>query len=644
VLFGLILGIADVNGSSVALHGETAGLAGPIVGRARPIRFDEFYVRTPFVVRQAELGYPKESAVGVGTHDMGVLGNLPTRGWQNVLRPHQVPYLVVGVERAFALEWWTVQLVLPALGVYALALACRLRVLTAALVALVFVFSPAMQWWTATGLGQLVGYGCLAAATLVFAARATRWWARLGLGAVSGWLGACFLAVLYLPWLVPIGLVVGAVGGAAIVGDLDRTRPGRALLVDAGLPVAVAALVGGVLVLAYVGAHHDAITLINHSVYPGQRRRRGGEGTVSLLFSTPFDAIQSLNARVDLTVNGKNQSEASGGLFTLLAVAAALIADPVRTFRGSWRDRVVLGALLVVSAGLLAWYVLPVPAVVGGFALLDRVPSYRLLPPLALASALALGLFTAARTQWRPPVRWWSALAGAAVFAGCTAWAATRFSIGGHVATWQLAALTMSFVLAVGLTLWRGTLGLVVLVVLLGFGAIVVNPLQRGLGPLLDSPAAQLGRVLRDRRGTGAVVFLANDPRGDIRALSAMTSSGVDDTSALNLYPRPAAWQRLDTDGSDEHNWNRYANALWGVAPEGSEPRVFRNTRDSIIVMVDPCEGSISRLGVRTVVSFVPLDRWCLEQTDAVPNGPGRLFVYRIDLSRPRPAANAAGS
>jgi hypothetical protein len=638
VIFGLVLGFAGISGSSVALHGEAAGGSGPLVGRARPIRFDEFYVRTPFVVRQAALGFPKSDEVGVGRHDMGVLAHLPVRGWQNALRPHEVPYQVFGLETAFALEWWLVQLILPAIGIYALALACRLRVVTAALVALIFVFSPAMQWLTATGLGEIVGYGCLAAALLVFAARMRTWWARIGLAVVAGWLGACFFAVIYPPWQIPIALVAGSAAAATIARDLDPRAPGRALL-HAVLPVCVvAAAVGGLLVLAFVGAHRDAFSAISNSAYPGRRRRSGGAGSFRLLFDAPFDAIQSLNPRVVLAVNGNNQSEASGGLVTLFAVGAALLADPVRAFRGAWRERVAVVALLGFSAVLLAWCLLPIPAAAGRVLLLDFVPSYRLMPPLALASALALGLYTAARARWRPRLRWWSPLVGTAVFAAGTVWAAATYSIDGHIASWQLIALGVAFTLGVALTLWWGNVGLVVLVVLLGLAAVTVNPLQHGLGPLLDSPGAQLGRALRDRPHTGAVVFFANDPRGDIRALSAMTSSGVRDPSALDLYPVPRAWRRLDSDRSDTRNWNRYANALWGVAPEGSPPRVFLNTKDSVIVMVDPCKGSLGRLGVRTVVSFVPLDRWCLVPQDVVPNGMGSLFVYRIDRSRPHPA------
>ena len=59
----------------------------------------------------------------MGDHDLAVVSDLPTGGWETLLRPHTLPYHVFGLERAFAFEWWISFLALPAIGVYILALA-----------------------------------------------------------------------------------------------------------------------------------------------------------------------------------------------------------------------------------------------------------------------------------------------------------------------------------------------------------------------------------------------------------------------------------------------------------------------------------------------------------------------------------------
>lgn len=642
VLVTLALGLAGISGSSVARHDPGAE---PAVGRTRAIRYDEFQVRTPLVVRQAELGFPARSWVGVGEHDMGVLANLPVAGWPNLVRPHQVQYQVLGVDAAFALEWWLVQLALPAIGVYALLLACRARVVVAALGGLAFACCPAMQWWTSTGLGTIVGYLGLAGAVALWGTRARSPAARVGLGAVAGWLGACGVLVLYVPWVLPVALVVGTLVAAAFLAEADRPRSARALAATV-LPVAgAAALVAGVAVVAFLGAHAEALRAVADSVYPGQRRVAGGAGSLRVLLGSPFDTIATTSPADLPLVNGVNPTEASGGVFLLAAVAAALAADTRRVCSRPLRARLPLGAVLVAGAGLVIWYLLPVPATVGSPIGFDRVPSYRLPPTIALVSVLTIALYIEARDRWSPPPRNRGALVGTAVFAFGTVWAAAVFTIDGrHGSVQSLAVLSLLFVATVGWALWRGVPGLGALVVLLAVSALLVNPIQHGLGPLRDGPAAQLGRELRDRPDAGRVIVFANDPRGDITAVAGISAGGVDNVSAVNLYPNADAWRVLDPTGVDRTAWDRYANALWGVAPAGASPRVFLETEDTVIVMVDPCDPTLAGLGVRTVVSRVPLARTCLTETDQVRTGrnTSALFTYRIDRSDQRPSGGEA--
>lgn len=79
-------------------------------------------------VRQAELGLPDRSEVGVGEPDMSVLDDLPTRGWE---------------------------IVIPRLRPYALALG--VRTLTAAVIATLVVLSPFLQWWALPVTGTAIG-------------------------------------------------------------------------------------------------------------------------------------------------------------------------------------------------------------------------------------------------------------------------------------------------------------------------------------------------------------------------------------------------------------------------------------------------------------------------------------------------------
>ena len=634
-LVAVVLGGLKLSGSSVALYtlpGESNGL---LVGRARDLRTDEWFVRTPLVARAAELGLPEKDLMGVGTHDMAVGNDVPTGGWAVLARPTTLPYHVFGVERAFALEWWIVYLALPAIALYTLSLVLGVRALTAALVATIVVLSPAVQWWTVTITGTTIGYACFAAAAFIAAMRARFVLAGVGLAVLAGWMAACLVLVLYPPWAVPM-LIFGVVASAAAIGRSyppshhDRRRWWfRLLLVSGG-----AAAAGGMVLLAFAQAHRDALQAIADAVYPGQRRLEGGTGDLATLFGAPFDLIGSTRSSAVVAVNGFNQSEAAAGLFTVFAIAVVMVADRSRSTGKHWRIRLPLLAILGASAVFLAWYLLPIPAGIGRVLLLDRVRPDRLLLPLAVVSAVALGLFVdALRAHQRrlPPL---PLLAGCTAFAVPTLWAGWGLEVDGHSAPrWQVLLLAAAATVGIGLSLYGWRVGLWLIVALFAISAATVNPLQRGLGELVDSPAAQLGRELRARRDTGVVMEVFANPSGDLTALGGLTASGVPLITGMNGYPNTSAWRVLDPSGSSRHAWDRYANAIWAAGPPGSQPKIQLFPPAALTVVVDPCDPRLAKLGVQTVVSDQELNRPCLTEIKRTMRGP-TLFAYRIDRTR----------
>jgi hypothetical protein len=622
----LVLGSLKLNGSSISVYAGPE--SGPIAGRARNPRTDEWWVRTPLLARQVALGLPDHDELGVGEHDMGVAYDLPTRGWELFVRPHTLPYHVLGIERAFAFEWWIVFLALPVIGLYSLALILGVRMLTAALIAMIVVLSPVVQWWTVSATGTTIGYACLGSAAFIAAVRARSALARIGLAALAGWLVACLVLVLYPPWVLPLLLIVGVTAAAAI--SVSYPSPGlrRAWWVRLFTVCGIAAAVSGVAFVAFLVAHGEAMEALTSSVYPGQRRSSAGTGDLRLLFGAPFDLIESTRSDRALTVNGMNQSEAAAGLFTVLAVAVAVVANLKKVPWKPSRSRVVLFGLLSVSGVLLAWYLLPIPDGIGRVTLFDRVRPDRVLLPLAVASALALALFLDRQHRSGKDLHPFALALAVLAFAVPTLWAGLGLRIDGtFVPRWQVLLLTAVCTVGVGLAL-RGTrLGLWILVALFAASAATINPLQRGLAPLVESPSAHLGRDLRARPDAGAVLDFWGDrfePRGGL------TASGVKLVSGVNLYPDEVAWRVLDPTQSRRRAWDRYNNAVWSPGPPGSEPLIDA-AGDTVWVTVDPCDPRLAQLGVGTVVSIVPLTYSCLVETDRRPGENGTvLHAYRI--------------
>ncbi|HEV3134984.1 MAG TPA: hypothetical protein VG348_09830 [Acidimicrobiia bacterium] len=629
LLVTVVLGSLELSGSSVSRYDPSGGKNGLLAGRARPVRTDEWFVRTPLLARQAALDLPEHDVIGVGEHDMAVGNDLPTRGWEVLVRPHTLPYHGFGFARAFAFEWWILFLALPAIGLYFLAVALGVRILTASLIALIVVLSPVVQWWTVPATGTTIGYACLAGAALVTAARARRLYARTALAALAGWLGACLVLTLYPPWAVPMGLLVSAVAIAAVAVRLPPPGERRPWCVGLVIVGAVAAVVAGALVLAFFVAHRDAFDALANSIYPGRRRSAGGAGDLAVLLGAPFDLVESTASRVTVEVNGLNQSEAAAGLFTLLAIATALVAGRRASASRGRRSRAVLLTILGVGAVFVVWYLLPVPAAIGRLFLLDRVRSERMLLPLAAASALALGIFVDTHRGPGSGLERSRLAAGTVAFAVPTIWAGWNLDVDGKIAPrWQVLLLAAAAVTGVGFALSGRRAGLWLLAAMFAVGAATVNPLQHGVSPLVDSPGATLGRELRSRPDAGTVLYIAAGRTVDLDAQAELTASGVPFVSGVNNSPNATAWRVLDPDGSSRTAWDRYNIAVWIAGAPGSAPRFELDPPATLTVTVDPCDARLAMLNVSTVVSDHELPHPCLAPVRA-ERGP-QLFAYRV--------------
>lgn len=628
VLLVVALGLAGLSGSSLGIYAMEAGAteseAGVLAGPPRMIRTDEWNVRTPWVLRQAELGLPATVAGGVGTHDMALLSDLPTAGWELILRPHTAWYFFLGVERAFSLEWWSFYAV-QLLGVFSLLVAITKRPFLAALSASMMTLSPATQWWAAPGTFTTVGYGSAAMACMLFAYQASTRKGRVALSFAAGYLSAAFLVTLYIPWQVGTVLVVGPVGisalAVAVFASEDRRAAVRRLLVVGGITVGVA----GCLSCAFAIAHRETIGTIASTVYPGSNpAAEGGKINLSVLLSATFDYFSSQKPFVG--VNGTNQSENSSALVLVLPVSLACILLFVM---GRFQRHPSAGPLLgclVGGAVMASWMLLPIPAWIGRFALLTRVTPSRLFLPLGLAGVVALALLINYQAMSRCRIPRWIGVTSAAVFAAAQAWGATKYTVEGRPVDLRLAAVfilivTTGVILALGR---RPAAGLVVLALFTFWQASMINPFQRGVEPLTATPLRKAIDAVRVRdQGGGWVAF-----SGDRVVKGTLTASGANNLSGVSPYPDADSWRILDPESDDEDVWNRYAHVSFLPGHPGQAATFELTFADSFTITVDPCSAALEQLGVRFMVAQGFELHTCVRPLARVAHGDGFVAIY----------------
>ncbi len=626
----VVLGVGGVSGSSLGLYatinGATEHEAHMVTGPARGIRTDEWLVRTPWVLGQLERDRPTRVAGGVGTHDMAVLMDLPTRGWEVVLRPHTAGYWFFGIERGLAIEWWA-YFALQMLGVYALLVTLSGRVAVSALAAALVTLSPASQWWTTPATFTTIGYGCLATALALRAHRAGGNRSRVALSALAGLTLAAFLAGLYPPWQIGTALVLLPVVAATVIPDLlDAADRGRVLR-SLALVLAVTVGLGGSLFAAFVAQHRDAVEAISATVYPGQRNASKGGGTpLPIVLSATFDSYAS--SKPFSMVNGTNQSENSSALPLLLPVTCVCLALLVRRRFGASRSSPALIGCLVGGALVTGWMLLPIPSDIGSLVLLTRVPPSRLLLPVGLSGTIALALLVCHLLDTGGRIGWRLLLAAVGLTGAALWWAAGRYTVDGRdIDTWRAGLLVLIVLAGVALSLRRRPLlGLGILVAFTFWQASLVNPVQVGTGPLVTSPLRRAVDAIGagEPADAGWIAFSA-----DSTVRGTLTAAGVNNLAGVSPYPDYAAWRILDPGLASEDLWNRYTHIEFAVAPAGAPTGFTLLGPDRLSVAVDPCAAALRELGVRFMVAQGIEIGPCVRPLVRIPYGNSYVTVYR---------------
>lgn len=629
LLVVLLLGGLKLQGSSLGLYGVGIGASedqsGVLTGPARPIRSDEWFVRTPWVLAQDRNGLPAVSNGGIGQHDPALIGDLPTAGWEVIVRPHTLPYHLIDGPRTLALEWWLLYAV-QFLGVYALVLAVSRSWDLALMAGLLMIFSPVTQWWTGSGTYTPIGYGGMATALLIWAYRATdhRRWLYSGAAGLS--LGA-FAVGLYPPWQIGALIVAGSLAIGVVAPDLVDAARRRNALVALASAVLPAAVIGGGLFLVFILKHTEAVEAVSGTVYPGERGdSAGGFSSLPSILSAPFDSFAS--APQFALVNGTNQSENSSGVLYLIPVGVIIFAIGLT---GSFRGRLTpaIKGLLVGSTLLFSWMLFPLPSWLGRPVLLNRVEAGRIILPLTFASVVALALLLAHLRETNVPLPRLAIVGALVAFVIPYAWAAGKYAVEGAETSHRQAALFLVILSAgLGLAFARPRLYLgPAILVLFGFWqASLINPIQEGIGTITQNALYQTvdKLVTGDRTESGWVSFGA-----DGYTKGTITASGVDHLSGISPYPDHDAWAVLDPTGANEDVWNRYAHVGFEVGAPGSEPAFRTASPDSIVLTIDPCDDALVELGVDFIVMNGVELEGCGRLAETVTFGASTLFIYQ---------------
>lgn len=604
----VVLVMAGVTGSSFGVmlrepHGLSFLDAKADEGRLfrlRGIRGDEGRVLIPNVLAQLHHD-PKMPVVnhhlGENGQNMGVIGmtGVPVSQWAAWARPATWGYFFLPLRQAMAWQWqlpfWGCLLALW--GMLNL-LRPERRGLNLAL-SWVFCIAPYAAAWSNWPLYAALfpALAFLSAGRLLTTPSAgkTACW-----GLVLGWSLACWVLVLYPPWLVISGSALGLLAIGWGIDQRARLRMGR----EQGTALLLAGVVASLLLISWWSDTKDAVALIQATEYPGARGLMTG-GDVSWWWH--LRGYHNAETVASVAGASTNQSEVSSYFYLPLLWGALAIMN---WRKAAGRHFALAGCFLFVACYWLFSFI-GVPEWVAKYTLWGHVPTGRMELGMGIVGVVFLALLAEsassevrAKPIFMPAL---VALASASLIALVISFTpdallptndwvftVTMAGLGGFACWWILRGRVGSGV---------AVLATAHLVATLHFNPIVRAPASVELA---DGNRPYVTTSGEDERLLETLVI-----GGGSAGPMALAAVGVPVINGVFYYPDAEFWRRLGLPEAEWKTVNRYQHLVFDLAENLDAPLHFVVSSpilDQVVVHVDPVHFDFTRTGAERVAAL----------------------------------------
>ena len=568
--------------SSQLVGGTSDGL---LFGIPRAIRSDEFNNALLWNMSQAHNDYMPYSDILRGcTTDTRLLYNLPSWSLATLFRPQLWGYLLFGSTRGLAFHWG-VRILASFLSSFELG-----RIITddrrrlSLVFAFISTFSPIALWF---GFSDIIIFGQLLVVVFNLYLHSRSMNQACVYSITIAWLCGCYILTLYPAWMVPFFYIFAFLGIYLAFGNyvdsrgLERDKRFRPSYL---LPMLFAVICSAACVAFVLMESRDVLAATASTVYPGARFETGGTAR-HMLFEYGYSLFFGLFAPA-------TASELSGvfSLFPLGTCCAIYASLKNRTAR--FIPFIVLQFLFVLYASV------GFPRLLAQMTLLYNTPAFRMDWPVGYLETVLLIISIAqvqgirvgehARRPGHMAVRT-AILILAAMFFTFFVISKSSISVPGFrrfifdsllfIAIF-VAALSV-FVAIFGRNKKTGIDSFAITVIsIIGVVSLCVNPIQKGVAPVTDSPIAkEISSIVSDNPDGKWVV----DNSWVLSNLC--TGLGASTYFSTNAYPANQIWDIVDPDGMNSDVYNRYCHINVNLFEDENEFEL--NQADLVSVSLD---------------------------------------------------------
>lgn len=623
----IILTLAKIHPVSIAIWNQllpdgSDQKRGLISGKPRAIRMDDYAVGTPWLLSQANKGYPVENEVIGGLKSPVLM--LPSKNFTEIFKPYDWGFFALDVERGYAWQYMYRDL-LALIGVTLMLLIITKNNFWLSLFGGVWLFlSSGTQSWVSLPV-LLIGYMSSMFVATIYVLYSTNWKTILGSSIIAAWLLVGYILLLYPPYQVPLGYLLLAL----LIGFIANNFKTKILFdqwaVKLGSAILLLAIVGVSFYFFYKDLKPTLDAVLN-TVYPGKRSESGGTGFIANWFSEYFSWQYS---DINHPKKWLNHCELSHYItFAPIIIPCALVSFALQK-RIDWS---ILLLIIFVVIGYI-WIEVGFPVWLAKATLWDMSPTRRTQIPFGIGNVLlTIAYLSYLTTLPKQKYTLYTIIGITAVLAYVIYAANVNVSdADGFFRMSQLIGPIIFFTAVASLLLFtwsppfrNGIFGAAICLFLIP--NLKLNPVSKGLSPILDHPLYRTVQELHRQEPNGRWVVFGSQYLSYL-----VTATGVDLISGVKYVPARNIMNVLDPGMKRDSAYNRYAHTIYSSFINGRDSVVIHNTfEDGYQVYMDPCSPRFKKLNVKYIIfdkQPQAVETRCMKQVTTL----GTIQIYRIN-------------
>ena len=547
----IICVLFKIHGSSIGVFDieiptkEDETISYKIFGEARPIRSDEFLIMTPYNLSQKYNNYDiKSNIISLDGQNMIIGFNSAVRDITVLGKPLVWGYLLLGNE--YGISWyWCLKTILFILLSYELVFILTKNKKLSLVGSLLITYGPSMQWWFTPHMPDVILWFTALFVMVYYLFNSERKWFKNALTIMIPFTALEYVVALFPSFQVSFGYFFVVLFLAVMFRDKNKFYSKKENIIR----ISIIGVLSCVLIGYFLLNNMDAIKALSNTIYPGSREDFGGVFEIKSLFTdlgTPFLGY----------IDGSlytNQCEDSTfihfGIFYLMLTPLAINILK----KNKDRDYAIGISFVMIILIYGSFMIFGFPKLLARLTLFKYINRMNIILGYILVLFTVWGINAIEKLGDKVDKKYYY-LSIFAFLIMCLMLVNNYLKLFVPVKYCYFEIILFGIILFCLYKKRFNKMGYSLLLGLLFFSSITINPVISGISPITNHPSTTfIHNKIKEDNDAYWIGY------NNFRLPSYLISIGAKTANAIDFYPDLKKWDIIDPNHQLEHVWNRYS-------------------------------------------------------------------------------------